>query len=116
MSPEYQIKILNPDNNGAGQICIKGPGCFSAYINPYKPFTELFPDGWFITGDIGYLDNDGYLFIVSRKKDLINFAGMKIFPYSVEAVIQRHPSVQEVVVYGEKTRYFWEKYHVLRLY
>jgi long-chain acyl-CoA synthetase len=107
LSP-YKVKILNPDTNKRGQICIKGPGFFNAYLNPFKTFKTLFHDGWFNTGDIGYLDDDNYLFIVGRKKDLINFAGMKIFPYAVEAVIQKCLSVKEVMIYGENHETFGE--------
>ena len=104
----YKIKIFNPDINGRGEICIKGPGFFDAYLNPYNTFKTLFSDGWFNTGDIGYLDIDNYLYIVGRKKDLINFAGMKIFPYAVEAVIQKYLPVKEVIIYGESHDSFGE--------
>ena len=61
---------------------------------------EMFRDGWLHTGDIGHLDEDGYLFITSRKKDLIKPSGHQVYPGEVEEIIQRHPSVQEVAVAG----------------
>ena len=56
-------------------------------------------DGWFHTGDFGKIDKDGFLTIVGRKKNVINFAGMKIFPDEVEAVLNRYPFIEESVVY-----------------
>jgi len=104
----YEAKIVNKDTDNKGQICIKGPGFFNAYMNPFKTFEDLFSDGWFNTGDIGYLDADNYLFIVGRKKELINFAGMKIFPYAIEEVIQKCSSVKEVMIYGQDHNSFGE--------
>jgi long-chain acyl-CoA synthetase len=104
----YKLKLLNIDKNGCGQICIKGPGFFNAYLNPFNTFKALFNDGWFNTGDIGFLDEDNYLFIVGRKKNIINFAGMKIFPYAVETVIQKCSPVKEVMIYGENHDNFGE--------
>lgn len=108
INPRYKIKIIHPDSEGTGRITIKGPGFFSAYLKPFQLFNNLYPDGWFDTGDVGYIDKDGFLFIIGRKKDLINFAGMKVFPYKIEAVIQNIPSVKEVRIYGKKHETFGE--------
>jgi long-chain acyl-CoA synthetase len=73
---------------------------FEAYVSPWQPRPQALRDGWFMTGDVGRLDADGSLFIVGRTKNVINFAGMKIFPYEVEEVLCRHPAVGEALVYG----------------
>ena len=96
----YQVKIDNPDSNGIGEILLKGPGMFDAYLAPFVLRNEICRDGYFVTGDLGYIDQDGFLFIVGRSKDVIVFVGMKIFPYEVENVLLQHPAVNEAHVYG----------------
>jgi long-chain acyl-CoA synthetase len=98
--PDYELRIFNPDGDGAGEIGIRGPGMFDAYVSPWQPREQVLREGWFMTGDVGRLDGDGRLFIVGRTKHVINFAGMKIFPYEVEAVLDGHPAVRESLVYG----------------
>ena len=93
--PGYDLKIKNRDTKGEGSIQLTGKGMFHAYISPWKKREQ-----WFDTGDIGYLVDD-YLFISGRKKNVINFAGMKIFPKEVEEVILTFDTVLEVLVYGE---------------
>lgn len=97
--PAYEIKIANEDKNGAGEIFLRGAGMFDAYLSPWQTREELFPDGWFNTGDTGRLV-DGELFIEGREKNVINFAGMKVFPFEVESVLNKHPAVNESKVYG----------------
>ena len=81
----------SPDNTG--EICIRGPGCFDAYLDPWTPAREVLePDG-FRTGDQGWFDADGDLFLVGRRANRINMAGMKFFSEEVEAVIDAHPLV-----------------------
>jgi long-chain acyl-CoA synthetase len=94
--PSYELKIQDPDTNGQGEILLKGKGMYYAYTSPWE---ERKP--WFNTGDIGYL-KDSYLFISGRSKNLINFAGMKIFPEEVEEVILEYDNIKEVRVFGEK--------------
>jgi long-chain acyl-CoA synthetase len=106
--PDYQLKLLNPDAEGRGEILLKGPGMFDAYFEPFALREDLFKDGWFATGDIGKLDEDAYLYIVGRSKNVINFIGMKIFPYEVEAVILSHPMVSEAKVEGRRHDNFGE--------
>jgi long-chain acyl-CoA synthetase len=78
-----------------GEICIRGPGLFDAYLAPWTPARTLtVPDG-FRTGDQGWFDADGTLFLAGRRKNRINMAGMKFFAEEVEAVIARHPAVAE---------------------
>ncbi len=80
----------------AGEICVRGPQVMKGYWNrPDETAEAMTPDGWLRTGDIGILDEDGFLRIVDRKKDLIIVSGFKIFPNEVEAVIGEHPAVLE---------------------
>ena len=96
----YAVRIDDPDSSGIGEILLKGPGMFDAYLAPFALRSEICRDGYFVTGDLGYVDRDGFLFIAGRSKNVIVFAGMKIFPYEVENVLLEHPAVSEVYVYG----------------
>jgi len=108
VQPGYSVRINNPDPDGIGEILIRGPGMFDAYFSPFLPRNQACPDGWFNTGDLGYVDNDRYLFIVGRSKNVINFIGMKIFPDEVEAALCSHPLIAEARVYGRKDPLFSE--------
>lgn len=99
--PDYEVEIVNRDKDGVGPIYIKGKGMLDAYYSPWQNRESILKNGWFDTGDMGRLDTDGYLTIVGRDKDVINFAGMKIFAQEVEAVINIFPGVRESYVYGE---------------
>ncbi len=99
--PDYQLKLGDPDAQGRGRIFLKGKGMFDAYLQPTQLASEILTDGWFDTGDIGRLDEEGYLFITGRTKNVINFCGMKIFPEEVEAVLNRYPGIKESRVYGK---------------
>lgn len=98
--PDYEIRLGNRDSNGVGDIFVRGRGMLDAYYSPWQGRDEILADGWFRTGDLGKVDGDGFLFIVGRDKDVINFVGMKIFAQEVESVINRHPAVKESLVYG----------------
>ena len=98
--PDYQIKISGQDSQGIGKIYLKGKGMFNAYFFPWRTYKEVLTNGWFDTGDIGRLDKDGFLFILGRNKEVINFSGMKIFPFEVESLLNTHPKVKESLVYG----------------
>lgn len=96
-------KVLPPKE--VGEIIIKGPQIMRGYWNndaETKGMLKQGPDGatWLFTADLGYLDEDGYLFIVDRKKDLIKMRGMQVWPREIEEVIAAHPAVQEVGVRG----------------
>ena len=98
--PDYEIKLDNKDAAGVGEIRIRGKGMLDAYYSPWQGRDDILTDGWFKTGDLGKIDKDGFLFIVGREKDVINFVGMKIFAQEVEAVLNQHPQVRESLVYG----------------
>lgn len=98
--PDYEVKIERKDPDGVGEISIRGKGMLDAYFSPWQGRESVLENGWFNTGDLGRVDNDGHLTIVGREKDVINFAGMKIFPYEVESVLNEYPLVKESMVYG----------------
>lgn len=98
--PDYEVKIVNPDKNGVGKIYIKGKGMFDAYFSPWQRRHKIIKEGWFNTGDLGRLDNEGFLYIAGREKNIINFTGMKIFPYEVESILNQHSDIRESLVYG----------------
>ena len=98
---DFQVRIINPDENGCGELAVAGPGIFDAYVAPWIPREQVMRDGWFFTGDIGRLDTEGFLFLLSRKTAVINLAGRKVFPEEIEAVLDRHPTVCESRVYGK---------------
>jgi long-chain acyl-CoA synthetase len=83
-----------------GEIRIKGPNVTSGYWNQPEETAAAFVDGYFLTGDIGYMDEDGYFFIVDRKKDMIICGGFNVYPQMVEQAIHEHPQVQEAAVIG----------------
>jgi long-chain acyl-CoA synthetase len=83
-----------------GEICIRGPIVMPGYLNRPDETAETLRGGWLHTGDIGYLDADGYLFVVDRKKDMIIRGGENIYPAELEAVLHLHPSVAEAAVVG----------------
>lgn len=84
-----------------GEIVVRGPNVMKGYLKEPEETERTLRGGWLHTGDIGYLDDDGYLFIVERKKDLIITGGFNLYPSEVEQVLERHPAVQESAVVGE---------------
>ncbi len=84
-----------------GEIAIRGPAVAKGYWNLPKASEEVFlPDGWFLTGDLGYLDEDGILYITDRKKDMIDMSGWKIYPAEVENVLIQHAAIRDAAVFG----------------
>jgi long-chain acyl-CoA synthetase len=83
-----------------GEICAQGRNVSPGYLDNPHATAETFRDGWLFTGDCGYLDDDGYLFIVERKKDLVIRGGLNVYPKDVEEVLYRHPHVLETAVVG----------------
>jgi long-chain acyl-CoA synthetase len=88
------------EDGDPGEIVVRGPNVFQGYWHRAEETAEAFRDGWLRTGDVAYRDEDGYLFIVDRTKDLIIVSGFNVFPKEVEDAIARHPKVAEVVVLG----------------
>jgi long-chain acyl-CoA synthetase len=88
-----------------GEIRIKGPNVTAGYWNRPDANASAFIDGWFLTGDVGYLDADGFLFLVDRRSDLIISSGFNVYPQLIEQAIYEHPSVDEAVVIGVPDAY-----------
>lgn len=84
----------------AGEIIIKGPNVTAGYLNRPDATAEKIRDGWLYTGDIGHLDEDGFLYVLDRRSDLIISGGENIYPAEIEAVLLSHPSVQDAGVVG----------------
>ncbi len=98
------MKIHEPDQNGVGEIIVRGPMVTPGYLDNPEATARLIRDGWLHTGDIGRLDNDGYLFISGRKKNLIvSAAGKNIYPEEIEAELLNSPFILEVMIWGKKT-------------
>lgn len=98
------IKILNPDKQGIGEIVAKGPNIMLGYYNDEKKTEEAFEDGWFKTGDYGYIDKDGFLFITGRKKDIIVLRnGKNVYPQELEFLINKLPYVAESMVFSRES-------------
>lgn len=98
-----QIKINNPDTDGIGEVFIKGPNVMPGYYKNEKLTEETFENGWFKSGDLGYIDSDGFLHISGRKKNvIIANNGKNVFPEEIEDHLNRSPFIMESLVYGEK--------------
>lgn len=102
--PDMEIKIWEPNEQGIGEIIAKGPSIMLGYYNNEEANKEALIDGWFHTGDLGYYDKDGYLFITGRKKNVIILKnGKNIYPEEIEILIARLPFVAENMVFGKPT-------------
>lgn len=99
-----QIKIMADDRaaspNEPGEIIIKGPNVTAQYFKRSQATAETIKDGWLSTGDIGYLDEEGFLYVLDRRKDLIISGGENVYPAEIESVLLHHPSVEEAGVIG----------------
>jgi long-chain acyl-CoA synthetase len=87
-------------SNTPGEICIKGHNVMKGYYKRPEVNAEVMKNGWFATGDIAYRDDDGYYFIVDRKKDMIIRGGFNVYPREIEEVLYAHPAIAEVAVVG----------------
>ncbi len=100
-----EMRVVDPDDREVppgtwGEVVFKGPNVMLGYWNRPGETAEAMRNGWFHSGDIGYLDEDGYLYLVDRVKDMINCAGFKVWPREVEEVLYQHPAIQECAVAG----------------
>jgi long-chain acyl-CoA synthetase len=110
--PGATIEIRDPDHpetllpaGTKGEICVRGPQVMSGYYHRPLETAQTFTDGAFRTGDIGYLDEDGYLFIVDRIKDLIICGGYNVYPRVIEEAAYQHPAVQDAIAIGVPDAY-----------
>ncbi len=104
--PGNEIRILDPDTaqvcatGQAGEIVIKGPGNFAGYWNKPDATAATLRDGWVHTGDMGRMDEQGYLTFIGRYKEMIKVSGYSVFPEEVESILIRHPAVAQAAVIG----------------
>jgi long-chain acyl-CoA synthetase len=110
--PGIEMDIVALDDNRrvlapgqTGEIRIKGPNVTRGYFNAPEETAAAFVDGWFLTGDIGYMDEDGFFYVVDRKKDMIISGGFNVYPRAIEEAIYEHPAVAEVIVIGVPDSY-----------
>jgi acyl-CoA synthetase (AMP-forming)/AMP-acid ligase II len=103
--PFHHIRIVREDGTDApageiGEIVGRGPLLMTGYYKRPDLSAQAVRDGWLYSGDMGYLDAEGFLFLVDRKKDMIDSGGVKVYPKDIEEVVARHPAVREVAVFG----------------
>ncbi len=105
LSPIVECKTV--DENGkdlaageTGELYVKSPANVQQYWNLPEASAETFIDGWVATGDVGYIDPEGFLYIVDRLKDLVIRGGENIYPIEIEGILLTHPLIQEAAVYG----------------
>ena len=103
--PFFDMRIMDESGNDlpageVGEICGRGPILMPGYYKRPDLTAEAIADGWLHSGDMGYVDEDGFLYLVDRKKDMIISGGVNVYPRDIEEVIARHPAVQEVAVFG----------------
>ena len=99
--PEVEIKIDSPNEDGIGEIIAKGPNVMLGYYEMDEETSKVLKDGWFYTGDLGYIDKDGFLFITGRKKNVIVLKnGKNVYPEELELLINNLPYVSESMVFG----------------
>ncbi len=109
---DTEARIVNPDDGGSevavgaiGELVLRGPQLMQGYWNRPQETAEAIPDGWLRTGDLARMDEDGYFYIVDRKKDVIIAAGFKVWPREVEGTLYRHPRVKLAAVIGVPDHY-----------
>jgi long-chain acyl-CoA synthetase len=103
--PGVEVRIVDGSGDDVeegdpGEIIVRGPNVFRGYWRQEGASAEVIHDGWFHTGDVGYADDDGYIFLVDRKKDLIIVSGFNVYPREIEEAIFHHSKVAEVAVVG----------------
>ena len=97
------LKINEPNSEGIGEILAEGPNIMLGYYKNPQLTKEVFEGDWFKTGDLGYIDSDGFLHIVGRKKNvIISRTGENVYPEEIEDVLNRSPFIRESLVYGEE--------------
>lgn len=112
--PGLEVRLLGSDGNelthgDVGEITLRGAATMRGYLNRSEATKEVLRDGWLLTGDVGYLDAEGYLYVIDRKKDLILKAGFNVYPREVEDLINTHPKVEECAVIGVPDKYQGEE-------
>ncbi len=112
--PGVEVRIHDPNEEGIGEIWVKGPHVMKGYFNNPEATEEVLVDGWYRTGDLGSIDDEGFLYVKGRVRNLIVTAkGKNIYPEEVEQQLLKSPYIEEVMVYGQKVSPFVEEVHAL---
>lgn len=106
---QIDFMIADPDDKElpvgeVGELLLRGPNVMSGYYNRPEETAETMRNGWLHTGDLAKVDEEGYIFIVDRKKDMINVAGLNVYPREIEEVLYKHPRVKDAAVIGVNDR------------
>ena len=101
----WEVKIVNPDHSTVqpgevGELAVKGPGVMKCYYHDDKATAEVLEDGWLFTGDMAQEDEDGFIYLVDRKKDVIISGGENIYPVQIEDFLRAHPAIKDVACIG----------------
>ena len=95
------VEIVNKDKDGIGELRVKGPNIMLGYYENEEATNRVLRDGWFYTGDLGYIDKDGFIFLTGREKDVIVLKnGKKVFPEELEILVDKLPEVEESFIYA----------------
>jgi acyl-CoA synthetase (AMP-forming)/AMP-acid ligase II/acyl carrier protein len=100
LSAGPEVRILNPGPDGRGEVALRGANLTRGYDNNPEANQEAYQDGWFRTGDEGYLDSEGYLFLTGRLKEMINRGGEKIAPREIDEALLCHPAVAQALTFA----------------
>jgi long-chain acyl-CoA synthetase len=112
--PGTEVTIHDPNEEGVGEIWVKGPHVMKGYFNNREATEELLVDGWYRTGDLGSIDDEGFLYVKGRIRNLIVTAkGKNVYPEEVEQQLLKSPYIEEVMVYGQEVSPFVEEVHAL---
>lgn len=113
VDPEVQGRLEFKAQGERGEIVIRGHNIFNGYLNKPEATAEVMVDGWFRSGDVGYVDEDGFVFIVDRTKDLIIRGGFNVYPREVEEVLMTNETVGQVAVIGIPDETYGEEIHAV---
>ncbi|MBC7253700.1 MAG: long-chain fatty acid--CoA ligase [Actinobacteria bacterium] len=111
---DVEVKVVDEEGKElergeVGELIVRGPNVMKGYYNKPEETAKVLKDGWLYTGDMVYMDSDGYLFIVGRKKDLIIRGGFNIYPREIEEILVSHPLISEAAVVGVPNKYLGEE-------
>jgi long-chain acyl-CoA synthetase len=108
--PGVEVKVVDEKDNvlacsKPGELLVKGDNVMKGYFNKDEATHETIKNGWLYTGDIAKIDEEGYVYIVDRKKDMINVRGLNVYPAEIESVLLKHPKIKEAAVVGVQDRF-----------
>ena len=120
-APMVEIRLYDDDGNvvegtgpeAAGELFVRSPSVFADYYKQHDKFEEDSRDGFQTVGDIAYRDDEGFLYICDRKKDMIISGGMNIYPAEIEAALETHPDIYEAAVFGIPSEEWGESVHAV---